>query len=98
MNDQRDPLGQQLLGFALDEDLLKTLRLCGRLGEEDVYKRQDIESQLSVDQCERAEIAPALQVKGDASGGETSLLSLLSLSLIHIFSVSYSYVRSMVST
>lgn len=46
--------------------------------EIDSIRRFDIESQLSVDQCERAEIAPALQVKGDASGGETSLLSLLS--------------------
>ena len=47
--------------------------------EIDSIRRFDIESQLSVDQCERAEIAPALQVKGDATGGETSLLSLLSL-------------------
>lgn len=44
-------------------------------------RRFDIESQLSVDQCERAEIAPALQVQsGTASAGgeQTSLLSLLS--------------------
>lgn len=44
-------------------------------------RRFDIESQLSVDQCERAEIAPALQVQSgtaSADGEQTSLLSLLS--------------------
>lgn len=47
--------------------------------EIDSIRLFDIESQLSVAQCERAEIAPALQVKGDQEATtQSSLLSLLS--------------------